>query len=82
MPFIVDTEIALINNIEKFGNSNLKKREYKDLDDLIKHLLEKDEEKRFNWIQYFNHPFFKRNIINEIKKKKNDFKNELVITLK
>ena len=77
VPFFGDIEIALIKYIEKFGNSKLKKSECNDLGDLIRHLLEKDEEKRFNWTQYFNHPFFKRNTINKIKKEKNYFKNEL-----
>ena len=66
-PFIGETEVALLNKINKLGNKNLKKTEDEDLDDLIKKLLEKDPIKRINWDEYFNHPFFKyKNKINLI----------------
>ena len=58
-PFSGYTETALIKNIKKLGNNKLKKSGNKELDDLIKKLLEKDPEKRINWVDYFNHPFFK-----------------------
>ena len=57
-PFSGYTETALIKNIKKLGNNKLKKSGNKELDDLIKKLLEKDPEKRINWANYFNHPFF------------------------
>jgi len=57
-PFNGQTEIALINNINIFNNNLIKKTGNKELDDLIKNLLEKDYEKRLNWDDYFNHPFF------------------------
>ena len=58
-PFLGETENALISNIEKFENKFLKKTDDKDLDDLIKLLLEKDPNKRIGWKKYFSHPFFK-----------------------
>ena len=57
-PFSGQTEVALINNIINYNNNLIKKSGNKELDDLIKKLLEKDNEKRLNWDQYFNHPFF------------------------
>ena len=58
-PFLGVTEIALINNIKNFDNNSLKSTGNKDLDDLIKKLLEKNPEKRLTWEQYLNHQFFK-----------------------
>ena len=63
-PFSGLNEIALINNIEKFGNKALKRTGNEELDELIKKLLEKDPAKRLNWDEYFNHPFFKIKKIN------------------
>ena len=58
-PFLGNTETALLNNINKFGNKTLKKTENEELNDLIEKLLEKDPIKRIDWEEYFNHPFFK-----------------------
>ena len=57
-PFTGQTETALINNINNYNNKIIKETGNKKLDNLIKNLLEKDYEKRLNWEQYFNHPFF------------------------
>ena len=57
-PFIGQTATALINQIKNYNNNLIKKTGNKELDDLIKHLLEKDYKKRLNWDQYFSHPFF------------------------
>ena len=57
-PFSGMTETALIENIKNFRNETLKSTGDKDLDDLIKNLLQKEPSKRFDWDQYFNHPFF------------------------
>ena len=57
-PFPGVNEIALINNIDKYGNS-LIKIENKELEDLIKKLLEKEPSKRIDWKDYFEHKFFK-----------------------
>ena len=34
--------------------------ENKDLDDLVRRLIVKDPNKRIDWNDYFNHPFFKK----------------------
>jgi len=65
-PYSGVNENALLNNINKIGNK-LIKIENKELEDLIKNLLEKESSKRIDWNKYFNHPFFKfkyKNIIN------------------
>ena len=57
-PYPGKTEIILIKNIDTFENKRIK-IENKELEDLIKKLLEKKPSKRLDWEQYFNHPFFK-----------------------
>ena len=57
-PFPGENSIALIRFIDKFGNNIFKKDKNEDFNNLIKSLLEKNIQKRFNWDQYFNHPFF------------------------
>ena len=57
-PYFGKTEIALINHIDKFGNKSIK-IENKDLENLVKKLLEKEPSKRIDWDDYFNHSFFK-----------------------
>ena len=64
-PFTADTESALITQINDLGKS-LKKTEEKDLDDLIQKLLQKNEESRLTWEEYFNHQFFKNKYLNLI----------------
>ena len=80
-PFNGQTETALIKNINDFNNNKIKKTGNEELDDLIKRLLEKDYEKRINWDEYFNHPFFnyfsnKINLIYYKKKEKDYFKRD------
>ena len=68
-PFPAISENGLINNINDYdkGKRNINKTGNKNLDDLIKKLLEKDPLKRLSWDEYFNHPFFiNDNIINLI----------------
>jgi len=63
LPYSEENETALIRNIDKNGNKIIK-IENKELEDLIKNLLEKEASKRFDWDKYFNHIFFKyKNII-------------------
>jgi serine/threonine protein kinase len=57
-PYSGENEIALIKNIDKYGNTIIK-IENKELEDLIKKLLEKESSKRIDWDKYFNHIFFK-----------------------
>ena len=54
-------EYALIEEINNFEKSKLKKTNDEKLDDLISKLLEKYPEKRITWDDYFNHPFLKIN---------------------
>ncbi len=63
-PYRGVTEDALIKNIEKDGQKYLKKTGDDDLDDLIRRLLVVDPKKRLTWEQYYNHPFFVSNPIN------------------
>ena len=68
-PFPSISEKGLINNINEYdkGKININKTGNKNLDDLIKKLLEKEPLKRLSWDEYFNHPFFiNNNIINLI----------------
>ena len=67
-PYKGNNEEEILNNT-KNGEENLKKTGISDLDDLIRNLLVEDPEKRMNWKNYFEHPFF-------IKKKneKEDFR--------
>ena len=63
-PYSGENKNVLINNIDKLGNKIIK-IENKELNDLIKRLLEKESLKRINWDEYLNHPFFKnKNKIN------------------
>ena len=55
-------ENVLIKMIDKYVNRLFKEIKNKELDDLIKKLLEKEPSKRINWDEYFNHIFFKLNI--------------------
>ena len=56
-PYLGANEAALINRIEELGNKMIK-IDNKVLNDLVKKLLEKDQNDRINWDEYFNHPFF------------------------
>ena len=71
-PFTEINTQALINKIERFGNKLIKKTEHKELDDLIKRLLEKDASKRLKWDEYLNHSFFKD-------KDKNKNENKIIL---
>ena len=67
-PFVGDTEIALINNINfSVKNKLIAKSNFPIFDDLIQRLLEIEPEKRLDWKGYFSHPFFKRESINKSK---------------
>ena len=49
-----ENECALLNQINNFGQKILKSTSDKDLDNLIKRLLEKDSRKRITWEEFFN----------------------------
>ena len=58
-PYKGDNQVALLKEIKRKGQRNLKKIGDPDLDDLIRKLLVADPEKRISWEDYFNHSFFK-----------------------
>ena len=68
MPFPVRTSIPseLYKQIKESGLQNLKKSDNSDLNDLIQKLLTIDQNKRINWKEYFEHPFFRKNSRNVI----------------
>jgi len=60
-PYKGSTPVEIYNQIKKSGTTELKKTNNENLDNLINLLLIKDPEKRINYEDYFNHPFFKKN---------------------
>jgi len=61
------TQVAIYNKIKKLGKKILRKTKDEKLNNLIDSLLIKEPEKRINYEDYFNHPFFKLNyIVSEI----------------
>ena len=62
-PFIGNNEYSILNLIKNQGKKLLEKTGYYQLDDLITKLLIEDPKKRLNWDEYFNHSFFKDEII-------------------
>ena len=57
-PYKGQTEYEILKNIK--AGQNFKTTSSNQLNDLIKHLLIENINERFNWTQYFNHPFFSR----------------------
>ena len=57
-PYKGQTEYEILKNIK--AGQNFKTTSSYQLNDLIKHLLIENINERFNWTQYFNHPFFSR----------------------
>ena len=53
----------IINNIKSF---NIKKTEDEDLNDLLNKMLSQNVNKRISWEDYFNHPFFSKNLKKKI----------------
>ena len=52
------TPVAIYNQIKELGKKILKKTKNEKLDNLINSLLIREPEKRINYEDYFNHPFF------------------------
>ena len=72
-------ENAILENLKSLKN-RIKKTNNENLDDLISKLLKVNKEERLNWDNYFNHPFFKKNIkLNLIYEKNNDNDSEDII---
>ena len=63
-PYKGNTQVAIYKQIEKLGKKVLKKTKNEKLDNLIKALLIRETEKRIDYEEYFNHPFFKENHVN------------------
>ena len=57
------TGIALINQINNFGQKYFKICQNEDFDYLISKLLIKDPKERISWDDYFKHPFLTQNQI-------------------
>ena len=57
-PYMGMNELALKKQINNFGKKVLKSSGNKNFDDLVRGLLTSIPDQRFNWEQYFNHPFF------------------------
>ena len=57
-PYRGNCDIALYKKIKNDGHKLLKKSGDPKLDNLIRHLLIKDPNKRYTWEQYFNDEFF------------------------
>ena len=66
-PYNGETNIAILKQINEFGQKILKHTEDKQLDNLIFSLLVRDPEHRLSWKEYFEHPFFLKKL--EDKKK-------------
>ena len=62
-PYEGETQVAIYNQIKELGKKILKKTKNEKLDNLINSLLIREPEKRINYEDYFNHPFFKENYI-------------------
>ena len=57
------TDIALINQINNYGQKYFKISKNEDLDNLISKLLIKDPKEIISWGDYFKHPFLTQNQI-------------------
>ena len=73
-PFKGETKEKILNNIKKGINKKLTKNP--DFDDLLKKLLNGNEEERISWEDYFKHNFFKIN--QDYNKYYEVYKNELL----
>ena len=58
-PFEGETKEQILKNIKKGIHNELTKNS--DFDDLLKNLLNENEEERISWKDYFNHKFFRIN---------------------
>ena len=74
------SDIALINQINNYGQKYFKKSENEDFDNLISKLLIKDPEKRISWEEYFKHTFLTLNqILITLKINKEDVDKKILI---
>ena len=59
-PFVGENIVDILNEIKNIKKIFEQKTQSPELDDLLKKLLVEDPQKRINWNQYLNHPFFKK----------------------
>ena len=74
-PFDGRKDMYILNQIEKGVNLNIS--DDTDLNDLLKETLQKDDNQRISWKEFFNHPFLKKEFsekttINELKLTKDE----------
>ena len=74
-PFNGKRDMYILNQIEKGVNLNIS--DDTDLNDLLKETLQKDDNQRISWKEFFNHPFLKKEFsekttINELKLTKDE----------
>ena len=70
-PYEANSEFALFRDIDYEKNLDLDQIENNNLKDLINKILKSKLEERLSWDEYFNHPFFKEEKINEKDYRKN-----------
>ena len=63
-PYNGNTEFMILELIKNKGQSDFKKTNDYNLNNLIEKLLNPEPKKRLSWEEYFNHPFFKNNLKN------------------
>ena len=81
-PYDGNNELALLNQINSLGHKILEKTQDVYLDDLIRKLLTKEQEKRISWNDYFKHPFFTSYNKDNQNEKTIDIKNGIIIRVK
>ena len=59
-PFVGENIVNILNQIKNIKKIFEQKTESPELNDLLQKLLVEEPQKRINWNQYFNHPFFKK----------------------
>ena len=75
-----ESDFALINQINNYGQKYFKKSKIEDFDNLISKLLIKDPEKRISWEEYFKHTFLTLNqILITLKINKEDVDKKILI---
>ena len=73
----IDSEISLLRDIDYEKNLGLDQIKNNNLKDLINKILKIKLEERLSWDEYFNHPFFNQEKINENEKNnENDYQKK------
>ena len=75
-----ESDFALINQINNYGQKYFKKSENEDFDNLISKLLIKNPKERISWEEYFKHTFLTLNqILITLKINKEDVDKKILI---